>query len=87
VSDRSGQERLLAWLRPRSERLVKKLHPHVGSIVKKSLGNYSNDALVKLIDEKFGDDLQFVRFNGAVLGFLIGIILSSTLLAVSLLTQ
>ena len=48
---------------------------------------FTDEALVKIVDDKFGDDLQFVRLNGAVLGFLIGVILSGILLAVTRLAR
>jgi uncharacterized membrane-anchored protein YjiN (DUF445 family) len=34
-------------------------------------------ALVKMLEEKIGGDLQWIRVNGALCGFIIGLILTS----------
>jgi uncharacterized membrane-anchored protein YjiN (DUF445 family) len=83
LSDASSQGRLLAWLRPKAKALLEQHHSQIGAMVEGSLKMFTDAALVKIVDDKFGDDLQFVRLNGALLGFLIGVILSSVLLAVT----
>jgi uncharacterized membrane-anchored protein YjiN (DUF445 family) len=45
------------------------------------LSGLSNDSLVRQIETKLGDDLQYIRLNGALLGFLIGLVLTTLLQA------
>ncbi len=71
-----AQKRLADWFRDWSRALIARNHKHIGSLIERSLRGFGNDELVRIVDDKFGDDLQFVRLNGAVLGFLIGVILS-----------
>lgn len=87
VSDRDSQDRLLAKLRSTAKALLEQHHSQIGAMVQGSLKMFTDEALVKIVDDKFGNDLQFVRLNGAVLGFLIGVILSGILLVVTQMTR
>jgi uncharacterized membrane-anchored protein YjiN (DUF445 family) len=45
-------------------------------MVRSSLSKLDNAGLVNQIEEKVGDDLQYIRLNGAVIGGLAGVVLA-----------
>lgn len=47
-------------------------HSKIGVMVKENLNKFSNDMIVKLIENKVGNDLQMIRINGSVVGGLVG---------------
>ena len=51
-------------------------------MVRNSLIKLDNKELVEQIEGKVGNDLQYIRLNGAVVGGLVGIIIASIKLAV-----
>lgn len=54
---------------------VESQHEFIGSIVKSVLEQLSNEALNRLIEDKVGEDLQWVRINGSIVGGLVGLCL------------
>ena len=44
-------------------------------LVKENLDRLDNKTLINMVETNVGKDLQWIRVNGAVCGFLIGIIL------------
>ncbi|SDX32176.1 DUF445 domain-containing protein [Paenibacillus sp. CF384] len=63
------------WLKGQVAGLIERNHAKIGSFVKENLDRLDNDQLVELIEDKVGQDLQWIRVNGAVCGFLIGLLL------------
>lgn len=45
--------------------------------LREEIDKYTNEEIVDLVEDKVGDDLQMIRLNGSLVGFLVGIILSS----------
>jgi uncharacterized membrane-anchored protein YjiN (DUF445 family) len=41
--------------------------------VKKNLDKLDNETLIHMMEDKIGKDLQWIRVNGALCGFLIGL--------------
>jgi len=64
------------WLKDTIAKLVNKYHHELGSMVRESLLRLDDQELVWQIKEKVGDDLQYIRLNGAVVGGLVGIIIA-----------
>ncbi|PWW00914.1 uncharacterized membrane-anchored protein YjiN (DUF445 family) [Paenibacillus cellulosilyticus] len=56
--------------------LVETNHYRIGQLVKENLDQMDDAALVSMLEEKVGSDLQWIRVNGALCGFLVGIVLS-----------
>ncbi|OKL37926.1 DUF445 domain-containing protein [Domibacillus mangrovi] len=56
--------------------LVEDNHSKIGKLVQENLDKLDNDTLVYMMENNIGKDLQWIRVNGAVCGFMIGIILS-----------
>ncbi|SEO36931.1 DUF445 domain-containing protein [Paenibacillus sp. OV219] len=65
------------WLKGQIVQLIERNHTRIGSFVQENLDRLDNDQLVELIEDKVGQDLQWIRVNGAVCGFLIGLVLKS----------
>ena len=64
------------WIKQTVAQLVNKHHHEVGNLVRESLLRLDDRALVVQIKEKVGDDLQYIRLNGAVVGGLVGILIA-----------
>jgi uncharacterized membrane-anchored protein YjiN (DUF445 family) len=71
------QERLDAWLREQLIRLVEANHAKIGQLVRDNVNKLDNETLIAMMEDKVGKDLQWIRVNGAVCGFLIGIVLGA----------
>lgn len=56
--------------------LVEENHSKIGKLVQENLDKLDNETLVYMMENNIGKDLQWIRVNGAVCGFMIGIILS-----------
>lgn len=50
-------------------------HHIVGKAVHHVLQNFTNDDLSNFIEDKAGDDLQWIRVNGSIVGGLVGLVL------------
>ncbi len=73
------QEKVHGWedrLRNGIIHAVSRNHYRLGQLVKENLDQMDNDTLVHMLEEKVGQDLQWIRVNGAICGFIVGIILS-----------
>ena len=75
-ADRAAQQRSDDWMRETLAQLVDKYHHEIGNMVRSSLSNLDDAGLVNQIEEKVGDDLQYIRLNGAVIGGLAGVVLA-----------
>jgi uncharacterized membrane-anchored protein YjiN (DUF445 family) len=49
-------------------------HSTISQLVRDRLNRYSSREIVKLVEEKIGNDLQWVRINGSIVGGLIGLL-------------
>lgn len=57
-------------------KLIEKYHVELGNMVSLSLANLKDDELVNQIEEKVGNDLQYIRLNGAIVGGIVGLIIA-----------
>ncbi|WP_127581881.1 DUF445 domain-containing protein [Paenibacillus koleovorans] len=55
---------------------VENNHYRIGRLIQSNVDQMDDSALVRLIEEKIGKDLQWIRVNGALCGFAVGLILS-----------
>ncbi|NMA68590.1 MAG: DUF445 domain-containing protein [Desulfitobacterium sp.] len=55
--------------------IVQREHKIIGQITRETLENLSNDELNQFIEEKAGNDLQWIRINGSLIGGIVGAIL------------
>jgi uncharacterized membrane-anchored protein YjiN (DUF445 family) len=56
--------------------IVENNYYRLGLLVKDNLDQMDNKTLVHMLEDKVGDDLQWIRVNGALCGFIIGILLT-----------
>jgi uncharacterized membrane-anchored protein YjiN (DUF445 family) len=76
-SDVLARENLDGWMRDTITGLAEKYHHTIGDMIRTSLHPERLDdrGLVNQIEDKVGNDLQYIRLNGAVVGGLVGIFL------------
>lgn len=70
------QEKIDSGLKKAIFELLVKYYPEIGNMVRTSLSILSNNELVLQIEEKVGDDLQYIRLNGAIVGGLAGMVIA-----------
>lgn len=63
------------WLQTQAFHLVEKNHPKIGNLVKENLDKLDEETLIEMLENNVGKDLQWIRVNGAICGFLIGLVL------------
>lgn len=56
-------------------RVIQKEHDLIGSMVRETLAAYNDQDLNRFIEEKAGNDFQWIRINGSMIGGLVGLIL------------
>ncbi|OIK11477.1 hypothetical protein BIV60_18030 [Bacillus sp. MUM 116] len=66
-----------SWIKKQISIFVDNNHPKIGKLVKENLEKLDDKTLIRMIETNVGNDLQWIRVNGAVCGFLIGLILVS----------
>lgn len=55
--------------------LWKKTIRKIGKLVQENLDKLDDKTLIEMIENNVGKDLQWIRVNGAVCGFMIGLVL------------
>lgn len=50
-------------------------HKKIGKLVRDNLEILDTETLIELIEDRVGDDLQWIRVNGALCGFCVGLVL------------
>lgn len=67
------------WLEERMQhmmgRLIEQEHWLIGSMVRNVLQSFSDEELNQFVEEKAGDDLQWIRINGSLVGAVVGMLL------------
>lgn len=71
--DQEGRAQLDEWIRATVRQLVNRYHHELGNMVRSSLGKLDDKGIMLQIKHKVGNDLQYIRLNGAVVGGLVGI--------------
>jgi uncharacterized membrane-anchored protein YjiN (DUF445 family) len=69
------------WIKDTISNLITEFHGEIGNMVRDSLVKLDNKELVDQIEDKVGNDLQYIRLNGAVVGGLVGILIAIVKLA------
>ncbi|WP_410982079.1 DUF445 domain-containing protein [Bacillus cereus] len=63
------------WLQKQIVNLVENNHSKIGKLVQENLDKLDDQTLIEMIENNVGKDLQWIRVNGAVCGFMIGLVL------------
>ncbi len=64
------------WIQNQIAILVENNHEHIGDLVQENLDKLDDQTLVDMVENNIGRDLQWIRVNGAVCGFVIGVFLT-----------
>lgn len=64
------------WIQKQILYYLDKNHSKIGVLVKENLEKLDNETLINMMENNIGKDLQWIRVNGAICGFSIGIILT-----------
>lgn len=75
-------EKVDQYIRLQISDFINRNHEKIGVLVKENIEKLDTETLIDLIEDKVGDDLQWIRINGAVCGFLIGLVLGGIKLMV-----
>ncbi|MBM7866061.1 DUF445 family protein [Heliobacterium gestii] len=75
VHDAALREQLEERLKEALFRIIEKEHRLIGNIVRNVLNAFTNDDLNRFIEDKAGNDLQWIRINGSLVGGIVGLIL------------
>ncbi len=74
-TDEKARAQVNDWCRHLGVTLVERHHPIIGMLVEEQLSRLSDDKLVELIENKVGEDLNWIRLNGTFVGGMIGLAL------------
>jgi uncharacterized membrane-anchored protein YjiN (DUF445 family) len=72
VADAELRRTVDAWVKARTSELVERHHGRIASFIENGVRALGPEGAVRLIEEHAGDDLQFIRVNGTVVGGLAG---------------
>jgi uncharacterized membrane-anchored protein YjiN (DUF445 family) len=72
----AAQKQLDGWVKNLALELVEQRHDMIGQMVRGSLEKLSDLDLVRQIETKVGQDLQYIRLNGAIVGGFAGAVLA-----------
>jgi uncharacterized membrane-anchored protein YjiN (DUF445 family) len=72
IADAGLRGQLDAWAKARVSELVERHHGRIAAFIENGVRALGPEGAVRLIEEHAGDDLQFIRVNGTVVGGLAG---------------
>ncbi|EIJ81755.1 hypothetical protein PB1_02410 [Bacillus methanolicus PB1] len=64
------------WIQKQFSNLLEENHSKIGKLVQENLDKLDDETLIHMMENNIGKDLQWIRVNGAVCGFIIGIFLT-----------
>ncbi|EMA6344756.1 DUF445 domain-containing protein [Bacillus cytotoxicus] len=73
--DAEAVRKMENWLQGQIVKLVENNHSKIGQLVKENLDKLDDQTLITMIEKNVGKDLQWIRVNGAVCGFVIGLVI------------
>ncbi|MDO6631136.1 DUF445 domain-containing protein [Bacillus thuringiensis] len=73
--DEQTVQKIEDWLQKQVVNLIEKNHSKIGRLVQENLDKLDDKTLIEMIENNVGKDLQWIRVNGAVCGFMIGLVL------------
>jgi uncharacterized membrane-anchored protein YjiN (DUF445 family) len=75
ANDPAGRAEVNAWCRRQVNHLVQKHHSVLGAMVEEQLNRLTEENLSEVIEARVGEDLNWIRLNGALVGGIVGILL------------
>jgi Predicted membrane protein len=78
-NDLKNDEEMRGWidgiLKEMLEKVIRNEHYLIGEIAKETLESFTNERLNRFIEEKVGEDLQWIRINGSIVGASAGLLI------------
>lgn len=65
------------WLHTQITNLIEVNHSKIGKLVQENLDKLDDEMLINMIENNVGKDLQWIRVNGAICGFIIGLCITA----------
>jgi uncharacterized membrane-anchored protein YjiN (DUF445 family) len=72
AADAALRQALDRWVKARAAELIERHHDHIARFIERGVRALGPEGAVRLIEEHAGDDLQYIRVNGTVVGGLAG---------------
>ena len=72
ASDAAVRAQLDRWLKERAAAIVERYQKHAAAFIERGVHALGSEGAVRLIEEHAGDDLQYIRVNGTLVGGLAG---------------
>ncbi|MGH7340984.1 MAG: DUF445 family protein, partial [Candidatus Rokuibacteriota bacterium] len=85
VADEDLRRQADRWAKARVLEMVERHHQRIAGFIENGVRELGPEGVVRLIEEHAGDDLQYIRVNGTVIGGLAGGLLYAIHLALRLL--
>ncbi|WP_248924677.1 DUF445 domain-containing protein [Paenibacillus hamazuiensis] len=75
-SNAEWMDKTESWIKQKLLQIIADNHNKIGVLVKENVDKLDNATLIAMLEDKIGKDLQWIRVNGALCGFLIGLLLT-----------
>ncbi|HWQ42020.1 MAG TPA: DUF445 domain-containing protein [Desulfosporosinus sp.] len=69
------KERMNSFIVDTLSRVIQNEHDMIGGMVRETLAAYTDQDLNRFVEEKAGNDLQWIRINGSMIGGIVGLFL------------
>lgn len=73
-ADENRKEQFEGWIKTEVTGLIERYHGFIGKLVRENLEVLNDEGFVASLEDRVGEDLQWIRINGTVIGALVGII-------------
>ncbi len=73
LRDRDLRERLNEWMRDIVLEAVQSHQRNVGSLIADTVRDWDTETVTRRIEQQVGEDLQYIRINGTMIGGLVGL--------------
>jgi uncharacterized membrane-anchored protein YjiN (DUF445 family) len=62
------------WIKEEVLKLIERYHSVIGNLVRENLEKLNDESFTTSLEDKVGEDLQWIRVNGTVIGGLVGLL-------------
>lgn len=76
-ADSDSMQTMEQFIRSGLTQWIGENHHQIGKLIKENVDRFDNATLIEMMEDKIGQDLQWIRVNGAICGFFIGLILAA----------
>jgi uncharacterized membrane-anchored protein YjiN (DUF445 family) len=75
LQDRGLRERLNNWMRDVLMEAVQSHQRDVGRLIADTVREWDTQTITRRIERQVGEDLQYIRINGTLIGGLVGLVI------------